>query len=225
MKTVLLAGAAVALALSAGTASAGAAHPSLSVKATPGHVVLFPKGGTLYDQTGGGSGEAVDSQNFESTFAAYDDQGADDFKVPKGHTWKITEVDAPGLYFNGAGPATSENVTFYKDAGGVPGAQVGPSNDGIVGTDSAGSFTIKLANTVKLKKGTYWVSVVANCSFTGGCGEWGWDTRSTQTGNEAQWQNPGGGFGVCPTWGPITTCIYGNPDPDFQFALKGKDKS
>jgi hypothetical protein len=231
-KTVLLASAAV-LALSVGGASAKPAHPGVAFKGTA-HQAIFktPKGSkTLYDQSDAGSGEAIDSQNFESTFAAYDDAGADDFTVPSGHTWTVKEVDAPGLYFNGYGPASSENVTFYKDSGGVPGAitKKGQRN-GLSGTDNAGSFAIDLTNGgatkgVKLAGGHYWVSVVANCSFTGGCGEWGWSTSSTLHGTAGQWQNPGGGFGICPTWGPITSCISGDTDPDFQFVLKGKDKS
>lgn len=233
-KTLLLAGAA-ALAFS-GTAFAGhAAKPALSVSGHFAKMTISGKGGgTLYDQTSAIASEGINSQNFESTYAAYDDQGADDFVVPKGATWTVTEVDAPGLYFNGYGPASSEDVHFYADANGVPGKEVKcKSCTGVNGGDSSGSFTIPLGKGAKLKgsskaaksKGTtYWVSVVANCSFSGGCGEWGWSTSSVLHGNPAQWQNPGGGFGVCPTWGPITSCISGNTEPDFSFTLKGKSK-
>jgi hypothetical protein len=44
-----------------------------------------------------------------------------------------------------------------------------------------------------------------------------------QNGNGAAWQNPGGGFGVCPNWASLEGCLgYG---PDLLFALKGKDKT
>jgi len=70
-KTVLLASAAV-LALSVGGASAKhATQPSLSGKGVS-HSTVFktPKGSkTLYDQTGNGDSDAIDSQNFESSFA------------------------------------------------------------------------------------------------------------------------------------------------------------
>ena len=225
-KTVLLASAAV-LALSVGGATAKTAtHPALVGKGVA-HQAIFrtPKGSkTLYDQTGNGDGNGIDSQNFESSFAIYDAQGADDFTVPKGSKWTVTEVDAPGLYYNGYGPSTSENVIFYKDAGGKPGSVVKNGEvDNIAGADNAGSYTLKLGKGVKLKKGHYWVSVVSNCSFGGGCGQWGWATNTVAHGSAAQWQNPGGGFGVCPTWDTLLNCT-GVADPDFQFALKGKGK-
>jgi len=220
-KSVLLT-AVAAFALTAGGAYAGA--PTVAgTGARPHYIHHFgstPGSTVLYNQNSNDGGTGVDSQNFESTYAAYDDAGADDFKVPKGHTWKVKEVDVTGVYFSGSGPASSENVIFYKDASGLPGAKVAEV-DGRTGTDSGGSFAIKFGkgNTVKLTKGKYWVSVVANCSFTGGCGEWGWEVNSVQHGNMSAWENPGGGFGVCPTWGTTESCIgYG---PDFMFELKG----
>ncbi|MEI9932951.1 MAG: hypothetical protein WDM89_21070 [Rhizomicrobium sp.] len=114
---------AAVLALSVGGASAKQhATPAVSFKGAVHNTVFrTPKGAkTLYDQTGNGDSNGVDSQNFESTFAQYDDQGADDFTVPKGAKWTVTEVDAPGLYYNGYGPATSENVIFYKDKKACP---------------------------------------------------------------------------------------------------------
>ncbi len=222
-KTVLLTTAAV-LALSVGSvASAKPAHPGISSpKGTFAHQTIFktPKGGkTIYDQNSNDSGVGLVSDNFDSgSFASYSDQGADDFTVAK--KAKITEVDVTGVYFNGPGPADGVNVFFYKDSGGLPGALV-KEIDNAKFTDSAGSFAIQTGK-VKLKKGTYWVSVQANMNFIGGAGEWGWEVNSVQHGNEAAWQNPGGGFGVCPSWAPVSGCLgYG---PDFMFALKGKGK-
>lgn len=226
-KTVLLAGAAVALALSAGTASAGAAHPTTAVKHQPGHIVLFPpKGGTLYDQTDSDGGVGLVSQNFESSFDAYDSQAADDFSVPAGHTWKVSGVNVVGVYFNGYGPASSENVFFYKDSKGLPGKLVAECDNQAGSDNGTGSFSINLSNCTgktKFKGGnTYWVSVQANLNFSGG-GEWGWEDRSVQSGNPAAWRNPGGGFGVCSSWGTLQSCLgYG---PDLLFSLKGKDKT
>lgn len=228
MKTLLL-GAAAALVLTAGGVSAAPHAPSLVVKNAPGHVHLFPGKGakTLYDQTDGDTGVGVVSDAFDSgTFASYDDQGADDFSVPKGQTWTVTEVDVPGVYFNGPGPSDGENVTFYSDSSGTPGTAVKKGTfTGVMGGDSAGTFTIKLGKKgVKLKGGkTYWVSVQTNMNFGGGAGEWGWESSGTQHGNAGMWQNPGNGFATgCTTWAPVLTCLgYG---PDFLFALKGKSK-
>ena len=53
----------------------------------------------------------------------YDSQIANQFTVPKAQTWMVSEVVAAGLYTDGTGgpggaggPATSENVHFFKNA-------------------------------------------------------------------------------------------------------------
>ena len=216
-KTMLLAAGAV-LALTGAASAAGHIAPS-------GHGVVkaFPRGAVdraahvLYDQHGTDSGIGIVSQNFESSFDAYDAQAADDFTV-SGGKWKVSEVDVNGVYFNGSGPARDETVTFYKDKNGHPGKTV--SSQTAAGSDSFGSFNIKLGSSVKLKPGHYWVSVVANLDFGAG-GEWGWENQTTTVGDPAQWQNSGGGFGVCSTWGDENSCI---PDGqgDHMFTIKGK---
>jgi hypothetical protein len=227
-KTVLLA-AAAAFALTAGGASA-AQTPALGAY---GHslplIHVGKKAKVLYNQTSSENGEAIDSQNFTSgSFASADDMGADDFVVPKGQTWTITEVDAPGIYFADSGPSASEDVIFWSNdkKAKTPGkAEKGGTFDGLKGTDNSGSFSIKLPKKgMTLKAGTYWVSVIANCSFEGGCGEWGWDENGKIHGADAVWQNPGGYFGVCPSWGTIADCISGAPAGDFAFELLGSSK-
>jgi len=221
-KSVLLATAAV-FAMSAGIASAAGTHPSATtagshVKAQP--LKAHGPAGVLYDQNNNDGGIGIVSQNFEVTFDAYDAQPADDFVVPEGHKWKVSEVDVTGVYFNGSGPAVSENVTFYKDKGGHPGKVVA-EYDGVAGVDSFGSFAISIPKT-KLKAGHYWVAVQANLDFQAG-GEWGWENQSTSEGTATQWENPGDGFATgCTTWAQENVCI---PDGqgDHMFALRGKD--
>ena len=50
-------------------------------------------------------------------------------------------------------------------------------------------------------------------------GEWGWTDRTVQSNNPAAWQNPGGGFGMCPLGTPANCGLAaGGPDqvPDGQ---------
>ena len=53
-------------------------------------------------------------------------------------------------------------------------------------------------------------------------GQWGWTDRTVQSNSCAAWQNPGGGFGVCPTWGcggrPALPTAGG---PDQVYRLNG----
>jgi hypothetical protein len=231
-KTLLLA-AAAAFALTAGGASA-AQHPAMAVSGAKVNPVFHVAKGAkaLYNQTSSENGEAIDSQNFTSgTYSIYSDSGADDFVVPKKSTWTITEVEAPGAYFNSSGTcsgtcefATSETVIFYKNGKGMPGKAIkGGTFSAVKGTDNNGSFTIKLGKKgLTLKSGTYWIAVVANDNYSSTGYEWGWDENGKIHGSDAQWQNPGGGFGICPTWGAIATCITSAPAGDFAFELLGK---
>jgi len=171
----------------------------------------------LYDQYDNPTGGAYTSQDFEASFDAYDNQGADDFVVPTGETWNIEGVDVQGSYSTG-GPAAAFHVFIYSDAAGLPGTNVytgldQPYTDGGSGTD----FVITLGSPAVLTEGTYWVSVQARQDF-GLAGQWFWGDRSVQNGNPAAWQNPGGGFGTpCSTWGVRGTCIGGAPDNVFRL--------
>ncbi|MDZ7813795.1 MAG: hypothetical protein U5L74_12095 [Ideonella sp.] len=177
----------------------------------------------LYDQNNNDAGNALTSQNFEADFDAFDNQGADDFVVPAGVSWKVQEVVITGAYYNGAGPAPTVRVTFYGSKGGKP-AKVRADFAAVVPVDNGtGSFTLALPKAVKLKPGAYWVSVQANMDFSAG-GQWGWQARTVQSNGGAQWQNPGDGFGSgCTTYAPVTGCL-GVDTPDFMFALNGKSK-
>ena len=53
-------------------------------------------------------------------------------------------------------------------------------------------------------------------------GEWGWTDRTVQSNSPAAWQNPGGGFGVCPTWAPkLAVCIPTAGGPDQVYRING----
>lgn len=166
-RTLLLTAAgAVTLAAAAGASALGAAAAGLAPGSTHlgiGQSVQALDGGqgqttgVLYSQNDNDSSVGVVSQNFEPELDVYDSQLADDFVVPDPRRpWQMAGITVTGVYFNGSGPATSENVTFYKDANGVPGEVENAQT--VVGADSNGSFTIPLAKFA-LPPGHYWVSV------------------------------------------------------------------
>jgi len=167
----------------------------------------------LWDQsaTDGGFVFSESGAEMDSTAAA------DDFTVPSGQTWLIKEMDVTGLYFNGSGPAKSQVVTFYADKNGKPGrVKQGPFT--LKCTDNFGAFHCTLPTRVKLRAGTWWVSLVANIDFSAG-GEWGWNTNPTVQGNEAVWEDPGGQS--CTSWTPLHVCFGGSPT-DLAFRLLGR---
>lgn len=152
-------------------------------------------------------------------FSENSDAAADDFAVPSGQTWHVAEVDVTGVFFNGSGPAASEVVTFYTDRKGRPGRiHRGPFTLNCADTNN-GSFQCILPEPVKLRPGTWWVSVVANCAFET-CGQWGWTLNTTVQGHEAVWRNPDGD-GKCRSFRPLHRCFGGAP-ADLAFALYGK---
>jgi hypothetical protein len=171
----------------------------------------------LYDQLDNAGAISWVSQEFPD-MPDFDAFLADDFFVPGGQSWQVTEVYVQGVYFNGAGPANNLNVFFYQDSGGLPGTLVS-TRIAQPYVESAGLFEVSLTAPVTLTSGIYWVSVQAHMPFDPN-GQWGWTERTVQTNSPAAWQNPAGGFGVCPTWDVRTTCL-GAGGPDQMFRLLG----
>jgi hypothetical protein len=175
----------------------------------------------LYDQANNDAGVGIVSQDFtDAGFDIYDAQGADDFTVPEGATWRVGAIGVGGIYFNGFGPADFATVTIYSDNGGLPGSEIASVQ--AQGKSNGGSFHAKLAGGVTLSAGTYWVSVQATMAFSNG-GEWGWETRTVQSGNPAVWQNPGDGFvSGCTSYANMVGCIGAQGEgPDFMFTVMG----
>jgi len=181
---------------------------------------------TLYDQYNNDAGSGSNSQEFEAANAAYDDQIADDFVVPQGQTWEVSEVDFAGQYFNcpaTCGTATSFNVFFYRDSSTLPAAPVYTST-GRPYTNSSGNFVVQLPVSAALMGGgsgtTYWVSVQARMDFST-AGQFGWEDRTVQSNNGAAYRNPGGGFACSSNdWLRKPDCVM-TTQPDQVFRLMG----
>jgi hypothetical protein len=152
----------------------------------------------LYDQYNNAGANATLSATFTDIPTGSSDL-ADDFVVPGGQTWNVQSIDADGVYFNGPGPATDWNVFIYTDSATLPGTQIFSAlNQPVVQVGT--TFTVNLPVPAVLTAGTYWIEIQANMTF-GTQGEWGWTDRTVQSNQGAAWQNPGGFFGICQTWG------------------------
>jgi N-acetylneuraminic acid mutarotase len=173
----------------------------------------------LYDQYDNAGANATLSATFDD-FPTFSADLADDFVVPGGETWNVESIDADGVYFGGVGPAFDWNVFIYTDSGGLPGTQVYSTLNQPV-TVNGTTFTVNLTPAAVLTAGTYWIEIQANMDFATQ-GEWGWTDRTVQSNNPAAWQNPGGGFGVCPTWAPkLAVCIPTASGPDQVYRING----
>ena len=176
----------------------------------------------LYDQYNNAGADWISSQDFELAMNTFDGFAADDFVVPAGKTWTITQVEVDGVYYNGSGPASAVNIFIFSDLGGVPGSFVnGFGSLTATPGPSAGDFVISTPPMV-LIPGTYWISVQAIEDLTPN-GQWGWTDRTVTSYNSAVWQNPGGGFGYgCASWSYRgATCGITPGEPDQVFRLSG----
>ncbi len=181
--------------------------------ATPAHASPT----VLYDQTDSPGSSGVGSTN-DSTTPAKTIQVADDFSVPAGHHWAISEVDVAGV---STGSPGTVNVFLYANAGSLPGAQLFAQSN-IVATGP--NYAVALTGAPVLGPGTYWISVQANGTDAI---YWHWQTRSVQSGNAAVFQNPGNGLGFltpCTTWTVTSTCPGVTGGPDQVFKLVGVDQ-
>jgi Glycine rich protein len=153
---------------------------------------------TLYTQ-GTTPVNGAPSQVFEPANAAFDSQSADDFTIPSGGLWTITQVTANGI---GTGTPTSVNVFFYNNAANLPGTAIASFTNITTFTRVGGNYTVTLPSSVSLGGGTYWMSFQVNMSFATG-GQWFWGNfGAANVGNEYAFRNPGGGFATpCTNWG------------------------
>lgn len=177
----------------------------------------------LYDQYDNFATEEpinIPSQDAETALDFFDSQAADDFIVPAGQTWHVTEVDVLAEY-DSSGPAASFHVFFYENgAGDLPGVLVEARLENPY--TGSNDFVITLTEPVTLPEGHYWVSVQAREDITQ-AGFWLWHNRTVQSNSGAAWQNPGNGFGTeCVIWiRKITCAALGETAPDQVFRLVG----
>jgi hypothetical protein len=160
-----------------------------------------------YDQLVQDTGLSNVSDKYEAKYRVYDSRAADDFVLTT--SCRIRSVDVIGTFFDGIGPAESEQVTFSVDDGGTPGAKI--ANQRVIGTYDVGggSFHLMLHRPVVLAPGTYWLSVLANMIFDES-GQWGWNSLDHQVGALPVWKNPLDGFETgCTTYQPLFSCVGG----------------
>jgi hypothetical protein len=181
----------------------------------------------LHDQTSPVGFHEISSNRFTTPPTIDDSQVADDFTVPAGQSWTLTQVDVVGddLPFMGMSAPPIVNVFIYSNAGTLPGSEVYRYFG--LGTRNYPnqSAIFEFPRPPPLNPGTYWISVQDDGgSFM--VPSWYWFTRSAQDGNQAAFQGTGGGWGSnCATWKPITTCPGPISEPDMAWKISGSADS
>ena len=224
-KTLLCAGVCLAFAAAGTTESQAAmlkAAPSVqAATAAPvraGTAILFTQTGT--------STNGVPSQNFESSYDAYDSEAADDFTVPAGG-WSVSSVNF--AITGGAGAnatAATWNIKFYANAAGTPGAvDPGCTYTALPATGVAaagGTAVVALPTSCTLTAGVHWFSAQSNLD-AGTNGQTFWSNfAGAALGASTVFRNPGDGFGTgCTAFTPIATCAVGGGNPNLIFQLTG----
>jgi hypothetical protein len=178
-------------------------------------VPTMASGAVLYDQTDFSTSDNHGSNDWDAPNDAYDDQLADDFIVPEGQTWQISQVDVIG---SGGYDAPTVNVFLYASAGALPGAEL--FHQPVVATNGP-NYSIALTGAPSLQAGTYWISVQQAGSHGGTA--WYWSERSVQSGSPAAYRNPGGASAAsCTDWEVRQSCFSGvSTTPDELFKLSG----
>ncbi|MDQ3930684.1 MAG: hypothetical protein M3328_16255, partial [Chloroflexota bacterium] len=191
------------------------------VRSTPGFAAAAT---VLHDQLD--SNHAIGSVVSFDNGTSFSSQAADDFIVPAGKTWTLSQVEVLGFPVTTTIQPASFNVFIYNDNSTLPGSLVASyANLSYVQSPTTGVYTIDFPSTL-LNTGTYWVSVQANTAAAGN--RWAWSSSDQPAvNNGSAWQNPGNGFGSgCTTWGRKTTCLpSSNGLPDQQFRLSGVEET
>ncbi|MBK8496926.1 MAG: hypothetical protein IPL50_19440 [Chitinophagaceae bacterium] len=179
--------------------------------------------GTLYTQGTGTPSNGSPSQVFEPANAAFSSQAADDFTIPAGATWSVTQVTTSGINTAGGVP-TSVNVFFYANSGSnLPGAAIASYTNLASFVRTGANYVVTLPAPLNLPGGTYWMSFQVNMSFATS-GQWFWGNfGTTNIGNQYAWQNPGGGFATpCTSWGyGASGCGVGGTNRNNYFSIIG----
>jgi hypothetical protein len=166
----------------------------------------------LVDQYNNDLGNGIVSAN-RTDSPPLSGEAADDFIVPAGETWQITQLDVRARI--GFPNPASFNVVFYTDSATLPGTPVYTATNLAVGGTNP-NFIIILTVPATLETGTYWVSVQGNIVGT----NWYWQGRTVLDNNSTAWRE-GGAYGTgCTSWTRLTTCA-GFSWPGQMFRLHG----
>ena len=181
----------------------------------------------LWDQYANWSGGNFASQDFETTYDAYDVYAGDDFENTE--PWTIDTIVSRGGFYEYVNllNATALHWYLYADASGQPAGFPGDGSelwsltlaptDGQVGLGvyEAEDVVLTLDTPITLPAGHWWLVFFPSLEF-GLYGQYGWSgTADAVWGSTAMQANPNGGFGMGSGWWTNTSGV------DYMFRLEG----
>lgn len=200
-----------------GSATIGLIATSGNEQVAEGFTVFISKP-TLYEQLGAGV-SSLPSQNFLDFGAVV--QTADDFVVPAGDSWEISNVIAFGGA-NNSPTFTSATIVIYEDNLGAPGNEI--YNSGAIIPDSNpqdANLSFTLPTEVSLNSGNYWLSVYANLAFNPAATQWFWTSQNGGIGEEPHFKDNFDLFGTGATDWTGVSVAFGRPPLDQVFQVFG----
>jgi len=150
---------------------------------------------------------------------------ADDFIVPAGFTWTITDVFAEGFVNPPALIPEGVTVEIRSDAGGMPGPVIATSSHTSTAGDAifnAGDWMADITD-ITLQPGTYWLAFLGADSFAPNVPavQWNWFTTAGLIDSEAHLESNGISFGVLP-WTALSEIGIMGAESTL-FALEGSE--
>jgi hypothetical protein len=139
------------------------------------------------------------------TPATYTSAGAADIVLSK--PCKVKTIEAEGVLIPG-GAVSGVTVYVYDNQGGLPGSLIHKAKT--TGNFATGNFVLTMKRAFKIPAGTFWVSVQATGEQA--TNSWYWQSTSNVQNTVDVWENPGGAFNHCPTWGTLLSCFSDNFD-------------
>jgi hypothetical protein len=196
-KLAMVAGLAVALALPAG------AH-----------------GAVLHDQTNSVGFNVYSSEDFQSSQDPIDSWIADDFTVPTGQSWTLSQMDVLGE--DDGGPPPFVNIFIYANSGTLPGGEL--FHQSHVPAIGYPNYSAPITGAPSLGPGTYWISMQED---GGGfmIPSWGWHGRNVQDGNQAVFKGNSAWGNGCHTFTPLQTCFPTSDGVDMLWKISGSASS
>ncbi|HTJ51088.1 MAG TPA: T9SS type A sorting domain-containing protein [Cyclobacteriaceae bacterium] len=178
----------------------------------------------LYTQNTAVHGDVLVKEDLEYGYGAAVSHAADDFEVPAGQTWTITQIDLPGRYLTGGlgdyySAVGAVRIKFLADDSGKPGAEIADQNIEIAGIQYDPNLELVIPGGVTLPSGIYWMAI-----YTDIWGElwqsWFWKSTDTLTRHPALFRNNHPDLPDVYNWTPVGE-VFSHPDVDMLFTLHG----